>query len=49
MLSLGMFLKTFKLNSSLPLLCAKDFNEIVKSHEKLGGKARPENQMKDFH
>ena len=24
------------------------FNEIAKSHEKLGGRARPENQMKEF-
>lgn len=48
-LSLGMFLKTLNLNSSFPLLCAKDFNEIVKSHGKLCGRARPGNQMKDFH
>ena len=41
-------LKHLSCNSSLPWLCTGDFNEIAKSHEKLGGRARPENQMKDF-
>ena len=30
---------------SLPWICAGDFNEILKSHEKLGGKPRPNGQM----
>ena len=42
-------LKHLNLCSSLPWLCAGDFNEIAKSHEKLGGRARPESQMKEFH
>ena len=41
-------LKHLSCNSSLPWLCTSNFNEIAKSHEKLGGRARPENQMKDF-
>ena len=41
-------LKNLSSSSSLPWLCAGDFNEIAKSHEKLGGRARPENQMKEF-
>ena len=34
--------------SSLPWLCAGNFNEIIKSHEKLGGRLRPHQQMQDF-
>lgn len=45
LLSLGMSLN---LSSSFLWLCARDFNEIIKSHEKLGGRARPKNQMKDL-
>ena len=41
-------LKNLSSSSSLPWLCAGDFNEIAKSHEKLGGRVRPENQMKEF-
>lgn len=41
-------LKNLSCSSSLPWLCASNFTEIAKSHEKLGGRARPENQMKDF-
>ena len=41
-------LKNLSNGSSLPWLCAGDFNEIAKSHEKLGGRARLECQMKDF-
>ena len=33
---------------TLPWLCVGDFNEILKSHEKKGGRLRPENQMRDF-
>ena len=32
----------------LPWLCAGDFNEILYSHEKKGGPARPQNQMESF-
>ena len=31
--------------SSLPGICAGDFNEILKSHEKVGGRPRPNRQM----
>ena len=31
-----------------PWLCAGDFNEILKSHEKLGGRSRPLFQMQEF-
>ena len=31
-----------------PWLCAGDFNEILKSHEKLGGRPRPLTQMQEF-
>lgn len=41
-------LKNLNLSSSLPWLCAGNFNEIAKSHEKMGRRARPENQMKEF-
>ena len=34
--------------SSLPWLCAKDFNEITKQSEKSGGRLRPSNQMQQF-
>lgn len=33
---------------SVPWLCACDFNEITKSHEKSGGRLRPFLQMKNF-
>jgi len=33
---------------SAPWLCAGDFNEITKSNEKLGGRFRSYNQMKNF-
>ena len=42
-------LKNLNRSLSLPWLCASDFNEIVKSHEKKGSRARPESQMKDFY
>ena len=32
----------------MPWLCAGDFNEITRAHEKLGGRLRPSKQMKDF-
>ena len=34
--------------SSLPWICAGNFNEILKSHEKVGGKPRPNGQMQEF-
>ena len=34
--------------SSLPWLCASDFNEIVKQSEKSDGRLRPHNQMQQF-
>nr|POF25281.1 hypothetical protein CFP56_48295 [Quercus suber] len=33
---------------SLPWVCAKDFNKILKGHEKLGGVPRRESEMKAF-
>ena len=33
---------------SVPRLCAGDFNEITKSHEKSGGRLSPYMQMKIF-
>lgn len=34
--------------SSLPWLCARDFNEITRSYEKADGRLRPYRQMQDF-
>ena len=46
------FTKHLKLSlngqSSLPWLCASDFNELLKSHEKLGGHLQPYGQMQIF-
>ena len=33
---------------SLPWICAGDFNEITRSHEKASGRLRPYRQMQDF-
>ena len=33
---------------SLPWLCGGDFNELLKSHEKCGGRLRPYGQMESF-
>ena len=33
---------------SLPRVCAGDFNEIAKAHEKHGGRLRPVKQMEAF-
>ena len=41
-------LRSLHQQSSLPWLCAKDFNEIVKQSEKLGGRLRPHGQMQLF-
>ena len=41
-------LRSLKSRNSIPWLCAKDFNEIIRSHEKIGGRQRPIRQMKDF-
>lgn len=32
----------------LPWLCAGDFNELLKTREKLGGRLRPYGQMQNF-
>ena len=41
-------LRNLKCRNSIPWLCARDFNEIIRSHEKIGGRQRPIRQMKDF-
>lgn len=41
-------LKTLNHSFSLPWLCARDFSEILKSHEKFGGRLRLEKQMQDY-
>ena len=32
----------------MPWICAGDFNEITRAHEKLGGRLRPFRQMQEF-
>ena len=34
-------MQRLKARNSMPWLCARDFNEISRSHEKLGGRLRP--------
>ena len=41
-------LRSLKRRNSIPWLCAGDFNEIIRSHEKVGGCQRPARQMEDF-
>ena len=41
-------LRRLKNRNSIPWLCAGDFNEITRSHEKKGGRLRPERQMEEF-
>ena len=41
-------LRRLRGRNSIPWLCAGDFNEITRSHEKLGGRQRPARQMEDF-
>ena len=41
-------LRSLKRRNSIPWLCAGDFNEITRSHEKVGGRQRPARQMEDF-
>lgn len=41
-------LRNLKARNSVPWLCVGDFNEIVRSHEKLGGRLQPERQMQEF-
>ena len=41
-------LRRLKAKYSMPWLCAGDFNEITRAHEKLGGRLRLEHQMQDF-
>lgn len=41
-------LRCLKHHSSIPWLGARDFNEIKKQEEKLGGAIRPHNQMQLF-
>lgn len=47
-MDISKLIRTLNLNSSLPWLCTGDLNEIVKSHEEMGGQARLENQMREF-
>ena len=41
-------LRRLKNKYSLPWLCSRDFNEICRAHEKLGGRLRPIKQMEEF-
>ena len=41
-------LRRLKRRNAIPWLCAGDFNEIIRSHEKKGGRLRPKRQMGDF-
>ena len=41
-------LRRLKSKYSLTWLCAGDFNEITRAHEKSGGRLRPSKQMEDF-
>lgn len=41
-------MRRLKLRNSIPCLCVGDFNEITRSHEKLGGRLRLVRQMQDF-
>lgn len=41
-------LKQLRHRSSLPLVCAEDFNEIIDVREKWGGEERDQNQMTIF-
>ena len=41
-------LRSLNTQFDFPWLCAGDFNEILKSHEKLGGRSRPLIQMQEF-
>ena len=41
-------LKNLKSRGSAPWICARDFNEITKQSEKLGGRTRPHAQMQAF-
>ena len=41
-------LRRLKNRNAIPWLCAGDFNEITHSHEKKGGRLRPERQMVEF-
>ncbi|KAK9983952.1 hypothetical protein SO802_033477 [Lithocarpus litseifolius] len=41
-------LRKLKSKHSLPWICAGDFNEIIRAHEKMGGRLCPFKQMQDF-
>ena len=41
-------IRELKIQFSLPWLCGGDFNELLKSHEKHGGRLRPYGQMEKF-
>ena len=41
-------LRRLKTRNSIPWLYARDFNEITRSHEKMGGRLRPKRQIEEF-
>ena len=41
-------MKGLNTQQNIPWLCVRDFNELTKQHEKLGGALRSHNQMQLF-